>query len=157
MNTNERTEGVRIELYERRELPPPARDQVDDVYAELVALVERGEIETVNRQQWAKRMPIADCDATLRDTYLAFSDWATEHGVRLTPFFQTRECFSPAEQAYTDWLVLPAFCLAVYENQTLSAVYPHGDDTDTKTVRDGVRSLAADGGDETEPELAAAD
>ena len=86
MNTNERTEGVQIELYERRELPPPARDQVDDVYAELVALVERGEIEAVNRQQWAKRMPIADCDATLRDTYLAFSDWATDALHRVAVF-----------------------------------------------------------------------
>ena len=35
----------------------------------------------------------------------------------------------------------PAFCLAVYEDGTLSAVYPYADGAETHTVEDGVDAL----------------
>jgi hypothetical protein len=40
-----------------------------------------------------------------------------------------------------DWLVVPAFCLAIYEGDRISAVYPHADATDSYTVHDGVDAL----------------
>jgi hypothetical protein len=157
MHTNEREGEIRVELYERSELPPPARRQVDAVHSRLDTLAEKGELSTVTREDWVKRTPLHDCDAELRDTYLTFSSWATENDVRLTPFFQTRECFSPSVEDYTDWLVFPAFCLAVYEDGSLSAVYPHADEEETQTVQDGVESLLLDEKGEVAPGHALAD
>lgn len=144
MHTSELEGGIRVELYERSELPPPAEQQVDAVHSRLVALAEQGDVESVDRSEWVKKTPLDGCDPDLRDTYLSFTNWARETGTRLTPFFQTRECFTPDEEDYTDWLVLPAFCLAIYEGDSLSAVYPHADETETQTVQDGVQTLLVD-------------
>lgn len=133
--------GVSVELYVRNELPPPAGDQADAIFARLTELEEQGLLTDVERSTWAKRMPVDDPTEEFRDTYLAFNQWAQTEGVRLTPFFQTRECFSDEHGEMRDWLVVPAFSLAIYEEDDLSAVYPHGDDASTYTVEDGLQSL----------------
>ena len=157
MHTSEREGGIRVELYERRELPPPAQTQVDEVHHQLDALADQGTIAAVERAEWVKRTPVDDCNHELRDTYLSFTTWARESGTRLTPFFQTRECFTPDEGEHTDWLVLPAFCLAVYEGDTLSAVYPHADEQGTRTVQDGVQALLVEDPEDGAPKTVAAD
>jgi hypothetical protein len=157
MHANQREGEIRVELYERCEMPPPAQRQVDGVHRQLETLAEEGELATVAREEWTKRTPVNDCDADLRDTYLTFTNWASENDVQLTPFFQTRECFSPSVKDFTDWLVFPAFCLAIYEGDELAAVYPHTDGEETKTVQDGVETLQSEDADETAPEPAPAD
>jgi hypothetical protein len=157
MHTTEPEGEIRAELYQRSELPPPAQRQVDSVYERLDTLADQGQLASVTREEWAKRTPVDDCRAEQRDRYLALTSWARENGVRLTPFFQTRECFSPAVGDYTDWLVFPAFCLAVYEGDSLSAVYPHADGDETRTVQDGFEALRFDEATETEPEPTPAD
>lgn len=156
MSRNEQGGGFRVEFYERTELPPPAQEQADDVYRQLDALAEGGELSAVHRESWVKRIPVEKCASDLRDTYLSFNSWATENGLRLTPFFQTRECFRAEVGDYTNWLVFPAFCLAIYEGETLTAVYPHADEDRTRTVQDGVDSLR-EGETGTAPEAALAD
>ena len=156
MHTSEREGEIRVELYERSELPPPAVEQVDGVHRRLEQLADVELIADVEREEWVKRVRVGECDPSLRDTYLSFTAWANAAGARLTPFFQTRECFTPEEKDYTDWLVMPAFCLAIYEDGELSAVYPHADENGTHTVQDGVESLVAEDvdGTKTEPVLA---
>jgi len=148
---------VDIVLYERRELPPPATERVTAVYERLESLVDAGHIDSVSREEWVKRTPLDDCDDDIRDTYLSFTSWANRRGGRLTPFFQTRKCFTPAEGEHTDWLVLPAFCLAVYGDDGVSAVYPHADDSDTHTVEDGLQALLTETDEETTAGALAAD
>lgn len=142
---SEREGSVRVVLYERSELPPPAEERADSVHDRLRALADGGDVGAVERAAWAKRVPVGDCEGDLRDRYLTFTAWADRHDVRLTPFFQTRECFSPEEGGWADWLVLPAFCLAVYRGESVAAVYPHADGAETRTVEDGLRALR--GGD----------
>jgi hypothetical protein len=157
MHSNKREGAVEVVLYERSELPPPAEDRADAVHERLVELEERGHVDAVSREKWVKRMPIDDCDDELQDTYLSFTSWADEEGVRLTPFFQTRKCFSPAAGEHTDWLVMPAFCLGVYDESGVAAVYPHNDDTESKTVEDGLQALLGEEFAETFAEPLAAD
>lgn len=157
MHTTDREGTVRAVLYERRELPPPAEDRADSVFEMLQTLAENGVLETADREKWVKRTPVDDCDGDLRDTYLSFTSWADQNGAMLTPFFQTRECFSPEEGRHTDWLVMPAFCLAIYEGDSVSAVYPHSADSETYTVGDGIEALKLGELDVTKPEPAPAD
>lgn len=41
-----------------------------------------------------------------------------------------------------DWLVFPALCLALYEDGSLAAVFPHADGDDYRSVSDGLDELA---------------
>ena len=157
MHSNKREGSVEVVLYERRELPPPARDRADAVYERLAELQERGHIDDVSREQWVKRTPVDDCDEAVQDTYLSFTAWADEEGVRLTPFFQTRECFSPSAGEHTDWLVMPAFCLGIYDDTDVAAVYPHNGEAGEETVEDGLQALLGDDLADGSPEALAAD
>ncbi|WP_340102076.1 HTH domain-containing protein [Salinibaculum salinum] len=158
MHSNKREGSIEVVLYERTELPPPAAERADCVHDRLVELEENGHVDAVTREEWVKRTPVEDCDDELRDTYLSFESWADEEGVRLTPFFQTRECFSSAAGEHTDWLVMPAFCLAVYDGDDVSAIYPHNDDEDgAKTVEDGLQALIGEDLSDATPEALAAD
>jgi hypothetical protein len=141
MQTAEPERGVRAELYVRNELPPPALNCADAVHFQLEDLDARDLLAGVDRTEWDKRAPLDALDGAVRDTYLSFSAWADDRGVRLTPFFTTRECYSAAHGGMVDWLVVPALCLAVYDGDELAAVYPHANDADTYTVDDGVASL----------------
>lgn len=142
---SKKSEGfIEVVLYERSELPPPAANRADAIHERLSELETGGHVDAVRREEWVKRTPVDNCDDELQDTYLAFSSWAEENGARLTPFFQTRECFSPAEGEHTDWLVMPAFCLGIYDDSGVAAVYPHNDGTEPKTVEDGLQALLGD-------------
>lgn len=144
MKVTEPVRGLRAHLYVRSELPPPAREQCDAVESRLARLVDCGALESVERNEWQKRVPVEACDGAVRDIYLSATAWADEQGVRLTPFFEIRECYSSAHGGLTDWLVVPALCLAVFEDEELTAVYPHADGPTTYSVDDGVDSLVRD-------------
>ncbi len=137
------TGEVRAELYVRTELPPPAREQASAVETQLATLAERDVLESVDRHDWDKRVPVDACAGSVRDTYLTLTAWADDRGVRLTPFFEIRECYSADNGGFTDWLVVPALCLVVYEDDQVRAVYPHAD-SDTHTVEDGLQALVGD-------------
>ena len=134
----------RAALFVRNELPPPAREQARAVQRRLDDLATRGILDAVDVEFWEKRVPIADCAPAVRDTYLAFEAWATDAGARLTPFFQTRECYTRDGAETCDWLVVPTMCLAVYEAGDLAAVYPHARGDETAAVRDGLDAIGAE-------------
>ena len=140
----EREGAISATLLVRNDLPPPALERARSMETRLDDLESRGILEVVRRTSWEKRVPIADCDAGVRDTYLSFEAWATDAGARLTPFFQTRECYTRDGSDTTDWLVVPAVTLAVYEEGELAAVYPHASGEETRSVEDGLAVLEAD-------------
>jgi len=141
MHTTEFENSITVELYTREELPPPAVEQSEAIYERLENLTHRDGVEEINQETWVKRTPVQGCTDAVRDTYLAMTEWASNADVALDPFFQTRECYSATEEGWTDWIVLPAICLAIYEDGDLSAVYPHRDGAETRTVADGVQQL----------------
>lgn len=141
MSLPDRQGEIRVAFYTRGELPPPAEAQADILHERLSRLHDSGVIDDVCRDTWIKRTPVSTCPDQLRDTYLEFSDWATETGRTLVPYFRTRECFSTAHRERVDYLELPALCMAVYEDGDLSAVYPHSSDDASETVWDGLERL----------------
>jgi hypothetical protein len=150
MYTTQREGEVGATFFTRSELPPPARSRAENVYERLLEFRDGGHIDRVERTEWVKRAPVGDCDRDIRDTYLAFTEWASDRGVSLTPFFDTRECFSREAGEMTDWLVMPAFCLVVYTDEDICAVYPHADGEETLTVDDGLQALGRETLDRTE-------
>jgi hypothetical protein len=135
------TTDVAVEFHARSELPPPAEHRAAQVYEGLTVLAGEGALDGLDRSTWPDRTPVEDPRPELRDAYLAFTEWAKTHGHSLTPFFQTRECYTPEYGGWTNWLVLPALCLAIHEGDELRAVYPHTDDGRTYTVQDGLELL----------------
>jgi hypothetical protein len=133
--------GVRLELYVRDELPPPATQQSAEIRDRLQRLDRESVIRELTTRKWPSRTPLAGVSPTIRDRYLAFTQWEAAGELRLRPFFAIRECFTPREGERTDWLVLPAICLAVYVDDSLEMVYPHASETGNCTVEDGVAWL----------------
>lgn len=155
MSSGESDVTVSLSLYVREELPPPASERAVTVAERGRQLADAGTVDEFSRERWPKRVPLGDCDRDLRDVYLAFTGWAGDADVGLQPFFQTRVCYGPETGERTDWLVLPAFALAVVADGEVGvadgevvAVYPHARDGETATVEDGLDALEAVGGHE---------
>ena len=145
MTPTERHRGTRVELYGRETLPPPAAERRDHVAETLRALERQELIDECTVSAWPKRIECASAaDPDARDLYLSFQSWAEDNQVRLTPFFQTRECYSMETGDRGDWVVFPAICLAVYEGDDLVSVYPHADGDTYRSVLTGLESLVDD-------------
>lgn len=141
MDGSTRDGDVSVSLFTRTSLPGPSGRRADAVSARLETLVGDGPVDVVHRQTWPKRVPVNDCESTVRDVYLDWTDWASRENVSLRPFFTTRECYDPEAEDFTDWLVVPAIALAVRVDGDLAAVYPHEDGDETVTVEDGLDEL----------------
>lgn len=135
------SEAARVHLYCRETLPAPVEKRPDDVTSRLSTLEQTGVVKSYERHTWPTRVPLAECSDDLRETYLEFSVWAATTDRLLTPFFTVRECYLPGEPERTDWIALPALCLAIYRGDTLEAVYPHRDESDYWTVEDALDHL----------------
>lgn len=132
---------VTATLSVRETLPYPSQQRSAAVRTELETLVDEGTLDELSTREWPKRVPVGDCDGVVRDAYLAYSAWADAAGVSLAPFFATRECYSAEAGTHIDWLVVPAFALAIRVDGDLAAVYPHSDGTETASVEDGIDLL----------------
>lgn len=143
--------ATRAELFVRSDLPWPVRQCRETTTSRLEHLVASDVLESFSVTSWAKRVPVADASESgrfERDLYRRFSDWARSAGVRLTPFFDTRECYSSTNGQRRTELVLPAVCLALYDGADLVAVVPHADETGSVSVRAGLELLEDESRDE---------
>jgi hypothetical protein len=148
---------VAVALYVRSDLPGPSQHRAEAVLARLRALSGDGPVGDLTHETWPKRVPVARCDSAVRDVYLAWSDWARDAGVALQPYFDTRECYCPEAEDYTDWLVVPAIAMSVRVDGDLAAVYPHEDGDATVSVEDGIDALVGTDKPTTEPPVSVAD
>jgi len=148
MTPTERRGDRRVVLSLRETLPEPAARQRDRLTDRLRALEAAGRVDSFEVTTCPKRIRREDPDAVdARDRYLAFSRWARDRGVRLRPFFATRECYAADTGELCDWLVFPAITLAVYDEGDLVAVYPHAAGEVYRSVADGLSALAGNAGD----------
>lgn len=139
MPPTDRKEATRAELFVRGDLPAPVQRRQENVVSRLDALVASGALDEYSVSSWAKRVPFdADADAgrTERDRFSQFDEWARATGVRLTPFFDARECYSWTTGERRTELVLPAVCLALYDGDDLVCVVPCADESDSVSVTD---------------------
>lgn len=134
-------------LYVRASIPTRVREHVYDVVDDLEALADRGVVEEVTVETWDARVPVeggADClCATAYEAYETFSEWASDRGRSLQPYFRVRE------SDRGEVLVLPIMCLAVESEDGLEAVYPSETPEEKATVHDGLSAL------EERPQVAA--
>lgn len=132
---------TRVELFARSSLPRAADRRREAVATRLDRLAERGCIEGYHIEAWRKRVPVAG-DTPEHRAYERFREWADDAEVSLAPSFGTRECYDPETGAKEEALVLPALCLAIYEEEELVAVYPHADGGEPQSVVGGLSALA---------------
>ncbi|MBX0303148.1 HTH domain-containing protein [Haloarcula salinisoli] len=114
----------RAELFVRADLPTPSEHRRVAVENRLQELQCAGVIDGFETTVWEKRVPVGDEDCPERTRYEEFRDWATEAGASLSPFFDTRLCYSWQTAEKRTELVMPALCLACYEDDELVQVAP---------------------------------
>jgi hypothetical protein len=114
----------RAELFIRADLPTPSERRQAAVESRLQQLRCAGAVDDYETTVWDKRVPVADADCPERSRYEEFRDWATDAGATLSPFFDTRLCYSWTTGEKRTELVMPALCLALYEDDTLVQVAP---------------------------------
>ncbi|WP_276271836.1 HTH domain-containing protein [Haloarcula litorea] len=135
----------RAELFVRGDLPRPARSRRAAVESTLTDLRRRGVLDEVETTEWRKRVPLhGEGECRERELFNEFSVWARERDARLAPFFSTRECYSTTTGECRTELVLPALCLAVYEDGELARLAPIAADGRPSSVEDCLTDLAAD-------------
>lgn len=138
--------GRRATLFVRSDLPAPSQKHCTAIECELQELVCRDVLDGVETVEWEKRVPLqGPGNGAERDLYNEFADWAREAGVCLAPFFDTRLCYSSTTGEKRRELVMPAVCLAVYEDGDLVQVAPFADAGRTESVGECIAELAETG------------
>lgn len=148
----------RAELFVRSDLPTPARQCRTTALSRVEELVDGGVLDEFSMTSWAKRVPLdedAELGAFERARFDEFSLWARSAGVRIAPFFDTRECHSSTTGERQTQLVLPAVCLALYDRDELVAVVPHVSESGTVSIGDAFDRLDESADDDWSVALAA--
>ena len=114
----------RAELFVRADLPTPAKQRREAVEEQLGELQCAGVIDTTETTVWRKRVPLAAEDCPERRRYDEFRAWASEADATLAPVFDTRSCYSWETGERRTELVMPALCLALYEDGDLLRLAP---------------------------------
>lgn len=126
-----------IILYRRRAIPEPVAKRVTAIYDRVVSSFDEYPLE-VTQTSWPTACQHHNLDGNLEYTYRTVTEWAEEYGCQLSPFFTVRKRYSPAHERYTDCLWFPVCALALYEYESLEAVFPHRRDSTTQTIEDGI-------------------
>lgn len=149
--------AARAELFVRSDLPTPAKQCRTTAVSRAEALVANDVLDGFTVTSWSKRVPLdegADLGAFERDRHNEFASWARKAGVRLAPFFDTRECYSTTTGERQTQLVLPAVCIALYGGDGLVTVAPHAHESGTVSVTDCLDRLADQSDEDSDRERA---
>ncbi|WP_324662137.1 HTH domain-containing protein [Haloarcula sediminis] len=133
----------RVELFVRAELPRMSEYRRTAVERRLHRLECAGVLDQYGTTTWEKRVPVADEDCPERGRYEVFRDWAARADATLSPFFDTRCCYSWETGERRTELVMPALCLAVYEDEKLVQVAPCARGGTTHSIEDCLDDLEA--------------
>ena len=137
-----------VELYLRDDTRGLAGRRQDAVREQVREVAETPAVERVAVYEWPRTIAVdgpGPTDERAHSVFNRFSQWARDHDARLHPAFTTRTCTTPDTGDRYTALVLPVMALAVYEDDTLAAVYPHATDAAQRTVFDGLDALASRG------------
>lgn len=141
MPTSECPRRRRVELFIRSNLPTPVQKRCEAVESILQQLESDGVVAEVETTFWAKHVPVDGGHSPERARYNEFCEWAREAGVCLAPYFDTRECYSFDTGERRTELVLPALCLAIYEDGELTQIAPHTKDGEPQTIENCLTAL----------------
>jgi len=141
MSNTECPTNRRAELFVRSDLPWPSKKRHSAVERRLQELQCAGAIDEYDTTIWEKRVPVTGEDCEERNRYDEFRGWATEAGACLAPFFDTRLCYSMHTGEKRQELVMPALCLALYEDDELVQVAPFASGSMTHSIEDCLDDL----------------
>lgn len=124
---------------------------INGTQTEIIERLQRldtdGSISELDVDVWGTSMGMGRAvgrnPSDVRETIAEFEQWADEHGCTLRPAFErrTHRCLESDGADPETVVVLPLFCLGVYDGTTVTAVYPHIDDETVHTIHDGVEAL----------------
>lgn len=135
-----------IELFVRSLATTGASGRVKTVLDQLETQTDRGTVDRYTVTVWGEQIRPSDAVRTtsgqhVLDSLQAFREWASDVGVRIDRFYETRTIDrSFVDETYTI-TILPALAMAEYEHGTLTHVTPHVDDGDVQTVQDRLDEL----------------
>lgn len=118
-----------------------------DAYERILRDCETaGHIDGYKLQGWPTEVTVSPDrpERALIRGYDSYRRWAARAGVSLEPAFSSRTRSSIITGDEIEVLVLPALCLALYDDEgALIGVYPHTDAEATSTVADALARLRA--------------
>jgi hypothetical protein len=120
-------------LWTRRPVCGPRTTVIDH----LSSLAAADAIGGFSVETWPDELPVSEHTehSQVVEQYKEFLLWAEEHDRSITPPFQ-RRTVTPLIGERRDVLTLPIMCLAVYEDDSLTGVYPNTHDGQTTSVVD---------------------
>lgn len=142
---HETTETTRTDLTVKAYVRPTVlSDPIDETLARLERLDESGRIDAVEIRTWPAEVPVDSprSDPSVLDVYRTFVVWAERADASIDPPFTARTKHSRTTDETRTVLSTPVLSLAVYEDETLRAVYPHEDETGIHTVGQAVDAIA---------------
>lgn len=142
MSGTESPQQRRATLFVRSDLPTPSRKRCTTIECDLQELVSSGVLDAAESREWEKRVPLGSDDSLERTLYEEFETWARDAGVSLSPFFDTRLCYSMETGEKRKELVMPAVCLAIYEDGDLAQVAPFAYAGRAESVEECIAELA---------------
>lgn len=130
------SDGVVLRLWTRRPVCGPRTDVIN----RLGSLRAADAIADFEVETWPDELVVEETDTRVASVVDAFREWAATAGVTLEPAFDQRTV-SPLVGRSREVLTLPMMAIAVYEDADLTAVYPHAEDGETRTVVDYLDGL----------------
>ncbi|WP_148258262.1 HTH domain-containing protein [Halalkalicoccus jeotgali] len=120
-----------------------------DVIDQLQECKTEGTIADLDIDTWGSSMGMSisnDRDSTdTRKLLSEFEQWEETHNCTLNPAFGRSDTKSSGGGNIEDgtYTTLPLLCLAVYNDTTVQAVYPHRTSEEVRTIYDGIAALEA--------------
>lgn len=141
------TRGRKVDLFLRAEPQFGVETQKQAVIDRLTALEREGGIEEFQIYVWGREIrptgPLegTEYQRTVLDKLREFEEWLQQHSASADRLFKRREVDSEiVDETYTV-ISLPTMCLAIYDDNELSRVYPYYDDEGAHTVRECLDEL----------------
>jgi len=156
--SNTTNTGRRVGLYLCAEPQFGVENQKQAVIDRLNELEREGKIAGYETYIWGREIrptgPLEGTDyhRSVLESLREFEEWLRANGTPVDRLFKRREVDSDiVDETYTV-ISLPMMCLAVYDDDELSGVYPYCDREGSYTVRDCLSELEAVATDGRPPE-----
>lgn len=147
--------GRRVELYLSAEPQFGVEHQKQTVIDRLTELDRAGRIDDYDVHVWGREIretgPLEGTDyhESILTSLREFEEWLDRRGAPVDRLFRRREVESEIVDESYSVISLPTMCLAVYDDDHLSGVYPYRDGEGIHTVRECLSEL-----EETGPSVA---
>jgi len=144
--------AVTVTVHLRAAPSTAAANRQESVVSRLTDLASAGTIPEADIERWSGQVSVpvsdADSDAGALELFEEFESVAEAAGIRLDPFFESKEAVGgllSAGPTASKIVAFPVICITIRRDETLTGLYPCWKDGDHHSVEDCLDALA-DGG-----------